>query len=108
MNRGRCEYQVSFRSGGDLCKREMSFVVICYQADSSRTEGMNWLTLMIDARLAIFAKNYHKSLLSEKGLLESALNPRNYGDEGGPSSFLRGDVNFSCRLKIDVVSSLRQ
>ena len=67
---------VSFRSGGDLCKREMSFVVICYHADSSRTAGMNWLTLMIDARLAIFAKNYHKSLLSEKGLFEFSAQPK--------------------------------
>jgi hypothetical protein len=74
---------VSFRSGGDLRKREMSFVVICYHADSSRTAGMNWLTLMIDARLAIFAKNYHKSLLSEKGLFESALNPRQLRRRGG-------------------------
>ena len=74
---------VSFCSGGDLCKREMSFVVICYHADSSRTAGMNWLTLMIAARLAIFAKNYHKSLLSEKGLFESALNPRQLRRRGG-------------------------
>ena len=81
-------YHVSFRSGGDLCKREMSFVVICYHADSSRTAGMNWLTLMIDARLAIFAKNYHKSLLSEKGYSSQRSTHGNYGDEG-LSSFLR-------------------
>jgi hypothetical protein len=62
--------------------------VICYHADSSRTAGMNWLTLMIDARLAIFAKNYPNPFCQRKAYSSQRSTHGNYGDEA-LSSFLR-------------------